>query len=207
MIIESNSSDDKYIATYDNGKSIKIPSHMFPLNREPKMFTSENTFELLDETIEHAFNSLNPRIGKCCYNSIDLIRVLTLSGVNAHRMKSYVGWLFIGETLPSHQAFIVIDDKHILDTGLSKCYSFFYEDQITSFDNAKEKFLKTIVDNHEKPNTTNYTFGKIPNYVAYVASECSPELGMKIRTKLDSAFPKHISVAATDQFGRTGFQK
>lgn len=83
---------------------------MFPLNREQVMFNPNNTFELIDEVIENVNNSFRPRVGKCYYNMNDLMNALIKAGVDKKRIKSYAGWVFMGDQLPMHYLIIVVDN-------------------------------------------------------------------------------------------------
>lgn len=196
----------KFLVDYGNGTSFKIPSQQFPLNSNPVLLTSSNTFEIDDETIEHVFNTMKPWIARCYYNSEELIDALLIAGINQQRIKSYVGWVFNGDTLPNHHSILLIDDKHVLDLGIRKCSSYFFEKSNLTPSEKKEKFLQEIEDSRDKPNSNNFIFGKIPYFVAYVVSECTPSQAIKIRCKLKSAFPKHISFSPVDQHGRTTLQ-
>jgi len=183
-------SKNKVIVTYDDGKTIKIPSQMFPLNRELEFFTSDNTEELHDEYIESIFNSVNPRVGKCYYNAKDLVDALVKGNVESSHIKTYVGWLFIGDTIPIHHCFVMIDKKHILDFGPLKQFEILYD---TNEKEELEEFKRDLAKNESLPNSKKMTFGKAIKVVAYAVSECSPEEGEKIRAKLEKSFPKHIS--------------
>lgn len=182
--------NNKAIVSYDNGTEIKIPSQMFPLNGELKLFTSNNTEILTDSTIESIFNSVKPRMGKCYYNAQDLIETLIVGGIDSKRIKSYVGWLFIGDTIPVHHCFVILDDKHILDFGPLKQFENF--DEYTDMDSL-DRFKNDIIENVVLPNSQKMTFGRALNVVAYIVSECSPKEGERIRAKLEKAYPKHIS--------------
>lgn len=180
----------KLTVSYNNGTTIIIPSQMFPLNRKLEFFTSENTEDFYDQFIESIFNSVRARPGKCYYNARDLVDALVKSNVDKSRIKTYVGWLFIGDTIPVHHCFVMIDKKHILDFGPLKQFENSYD---TNEKEEFEKFKKDLAKNESLPNSKKMTFGKAIKVVAYAVSECSPEEGEKIRAKLEKSFPKHIS--------------
>ena len=182
--------NNKTIVSYDNGTEIKIPSQMFPLNGELKLFTSNNTEVLVDSTIESIFNSVKPRIGKCYYNAQDLVDALNADGIDSKRIKSYVGWLFVGDTIPVHHCFVMLDDKHILDYGPLKKFEHF---DIDADMDSLDRFKNDIIENDELLNSQKMTFGKALSVVAYVVSECSTKEGEKIRARLENTYPKHIS--------------
>ena len=127
-------------------------------------------------------------IGKCYYNAQDLVNALIVGGIESRRIKSYVGWLFIGDTIPVHHCFVMLDDKHVLDYGPLKQFENFdkYMDSI-------DKLKNDIIENDILPNSQRMTFGRALSVIAYVVSECSPKEGEKIRAKLETAYPKHIS--------------
>src|SRR5699024_7279124 len=96
-------------------KDIVIPSHQYPLNDKLKVFTRDNTEPCKDEQIKVIFDSVKYEIGKCYGNTRRLLDALEANEIPKSRYKSYVGWLFIGDTMPVHHAYTVIDGKHLLD--------------------------------------------------------------------------------------------
>lgn len=198
MEININSTQ-KAIVRYEDGVQFKIPSHMFPLKTGGniiRLFTIENTEALQDTEIEAVYNSLTPRVGRCYDNTRSLLDALNAKGIVSTRIKSYVGWLFLGDTLPIHHSFVVVDDKHILDYSVLRHFEVL--DNYTSLTEAEMRLemSRNIADiEKNEPNSKRSTFGQAVSVVAYLASECSPEEGKRIRTNLIKAFPKHIAFA------------
>ena len=115
---------------------------------------------------------------------------MIVGGIDSKRIKSYVGWLFIGDTIPVHHCFVMLDDKHVLDFGPLKQFENF--DVYTDMDSL-DKFKNDVVENDVLPNSQKMTFGRALSVIAYIVSECSPKEGEKIRAKLEKTYPKHIS--------------
>lgn len=196
MKITLNSSYSASIS-YNNGLKFKIPSHQFPLkegHNKVELLTANNTEPLIDDKIETIYNSLNPRMGRC-YDNTQLLRDSLLSGgVEPNRIKTYVGWLFIGNTIPVHHSFIIIDDIHLLDYSVLRQFDDIKQYASNSADEIRNKVAQKITDEMSRGmNSERTTFGQAVSVVAYVASECSPEEGKQIRAKLLKAFPKHIA--------------
>ena len=109
---------------------------------------------------------------------------MIVGGIDSKRIKSYVGWLFIGDTIPVHHCFVMLDDKHVLDFGPLKQFENF--DVYTDMDSL-DKFKNDVVENDVLPNSQKMTFGRALSVIAYVVSRCSPKEGEKIRAKLKKA--------------------
>ena len=109
---------------------------------------------------------------------------MIVGGIDSKRIKSYVGWLFIGDTIPVHHCFVMLDDKHVLDFGPLKQFENF--DVYTDMDSL-DKFKNDVVENDVLPNSQKMTFGRALSVIAYVVSGCSPKEGEKTRAKLEKA--------------------
>lgn len=90
-----------------NGETISIPSRMYPLESDSfKCFDADNTSEIVDERIIVIFDSIKPETGRCFTNAENLCIALNEEGYPAEQ---YVGWLFMGDELPVHHSFVVLD--------------------------------------------------------------------------------------------------
>lgn len=99
-----------------SGETISIPSRMYPLESDSfQCFDADNTSEIVDERIIAIFDSINPEVGRCFTNAENLCTALQKEGYPAEQ---YVGWLFMGNELPVHHSFVVLDG-HILDLSIS----------------------------------------------------------------------------------------
>ena len=115
-------------------------------------------------------------------------------GVEPNRIKTYVGWLFIGNTIPVHHSFIIIDDIHLLDYSVLRQFEDINQYTSNSTDEIRNKVAQKITDEMSRgTNSERTTFGQAIGVVAYVATVCSPEEGKQIRARLLKAFPKHIA--------------
>lgn len=90
-----------------NGETISIPSRMYPLESDLfQCFDANNTSEIVDERIIAISDSIKPETGRCFTNTENLCMALNQAGYPAEQ---YVGWLFMGDELPVHHSFVVLD--------------------------------------------------------------------------------------------------
>ncbi len=172
-------------------KPIKVPSQMYPLTGELCYISHQNTEPFEDtpttEKIRAIYDSITPGVGTC-YSNIDaLVAKLKCEGIEAHSM---VGWVFIGNALPVHHCFALIDN-HILD--FSPNFDFLRTEEYANLgvDILRDKLTDTMIELRKKPNSETTTFGKVSPYSLYLASPCKPDAGLKVYQKLMKAFPKH----------------
>lgn len=199
----------KAIIKYGDEKKFKVPSHLLPLNGPICVFLDENTDELKDPQIEAVYNAYSPRVGRCYTNTRDLASALLAAGVNGSRIKTYVGWLVLGNGWPIHHSMVVVDDKHVLDYAAYRLLDEI-EDSDDYHQTSKDEFLEYLTADMAKTkhikNSERFIFGKALNISIYLVSECSPEDGMKIRSKLLKAFPKHVCFSEVNRYGHTPSQ-
>ena len=127
-----------------SGETISIPSRMYPLESDSfQCFDADNTSEIVDERIIAIFDSINPEVGRCFTNAESLCTALQKEGYPAEQ---YVGWLFMGDELPVHHSFVVLDG-HILDLSISlKSADFEKLDYITANCKTKDEARDRIAD-------------------------------------------------------------
>lgn len=183
----------KFIATGFCDNPIKLPSQMYPIIGELKMFNTDNTEDCADEDVIAAFDAVSALLGHCYTNTERFTDEIAAHGINKSRMSSYVGWLFIGASRPVHHCFAVVDDKHVFDFATAiKCEQFINlsdmpHDKLR--DALSDQYAKTI----EQPNSIRFGKGKVDPFYCYIASPCTPMKGREIYNKLMKAFPKHPS--------------
>ena len=137
-----------------SGETISIPSRMYPLESDSfQCFDADNTSEIVDERIIAIFDSINPEVGRCFTNAESLCTALQKEGYPAEQ---YVGWLFMGDELPVHHSFVVLDG-HILDLSISlKSADFEKLDSITAKcktkDEARERIAEYILQKEQLLN-------------------------------------------------------
>lgn len=201
-------SKHKAIANYNNGETIKLPSQQYPLNGPITVFAHQNTSPVHDKEIERIFNEIKPSVGMCYSNSYALAHRLIECGVENQRVKTYVGWLFIGEAKPAHHSIVVVDGKHVLDYTVFKIMGDYrrYPD-VFSMDTIRNRLSEDMIQELNKPNAEYATFGQVVESVIYVVSECDPMEGIRIRDRVQRAFPKHPGFRAVDNSGLTEAQK
>lgn len=172
-------------------KPIKIPSQMYPLTGELCYIDEENTEDFPDnpttDKIKEIYDSIQPGVGTCYQNIEKLIVALAEGGIKAHPM---VGWLFIGNSIPVHHCFALIDN-HVLDFSPKPDIFFTEEFSDLGIDATRNKMADTMIELMKKPNSETTTFGKVSQFSHYFASPCKPMAGLKVYQKLIKTFPKH----------------
>lgn len=186
--------EQKGSAFYINGileKEIKIPSQMFPLTGEVYCINPEETEDFPEnattDKIREIYNSINPGVGLCYHNIDTLITELKKEGIEATPM---VGWCFVGEELPVHHCFAIIDN-HILDFNPNM--EFFFKEEFAGLglEKTREMITDLMIELRSKPNSETTTFGKLNRFTHYFASPCKPLNGIKVYQKLIKTYPKH----------------
>lgn len=183
----------KFIATGYCDKPIKLPSQMYPVSGEAKMFYTDNTEDCADEEIIAAFNNVSSLLGHCYTNTENFIDELATRGIDKSRMMSYVGWLFMGISRPVHHCFTAVDGKYIFDFATGLKSEHFIALANMPPDNLREALADQYAKTHEQPNSVRFGKGKVDPFYCYIASPCSPTKGREIYNKLMRAFPKHPS--------------
>ena len=175
------------------GETISIPSRMYPLESDSfKCFDSDNTSEIVDERIIAIFDSINPEVGRCFTNAENLCTALQKEGYPAEQ---YVGWLFMGNELPVHHSFVVLDG-HILDLSISlKPEDFEKLDSITvkckTKDEARERIAEYILQKEQLPNHQRCVFGVVDEAYHYIGAQGTREDGIKRNKELRKIYPQH----------------
>lgn len=174
-------------------KPIKFPSQMFPVAGHLEIIHHNNTepFEEGAETekLRKVYDSVSPGIGTCYHN----IRVL-LDACEKEQIKivPYVGWVIIGGGRPVHHCFATIGN-HVLDLAV-RPDEFIPKgnEQVLNLEDGRELVANDFVSRIQyMKNSEKSTFGQVSSYEIYLASPCSPEMGLKTFQKLMQAYPKH----------------
>ena len=190
-----NGNFSKAFVSFGQGNTVKVPSAMWPLKGKHSYFlNAENTELCTDERIQAIFDTVAFETGKCYRNAERLRAALSEAGYPA---EFCCGWLFIGETVPVHHAVVVIpgDDggRGMMVFDLSSIDYTKAETamQTMSIEDCRKWLVDWIAALQGKPRSSYTTFGQgLPNS-AYIVAECSYEDAIKIRTKLEKAYPKH----------------
>lgn len=176
-----------------SGETISIPSRMYPLESDSfQYFDADNTSEIVDERIIAIFDSINPEVGRCFTNAENLCTALQKEGCPAEQ---YVGWLFMGNELPVHHSFVVLDG-HILDLSISlKSEDFEKLDSITvkckTKDEARERIAEYILQKEQLPNHQRCVFGVVDEAYHYIGAQGTREDGIKRNKELRKIYPQH----------------
>lgn len=174
-------------------ETISIPSRMYPLESDSfQCFDADNTSEIVDERIIAIFDSINPEVGRCFTNAENLCTALQKEGYPAEQ---YVGWLFMGDELPVHHSFVMLND-HILDLSISlKSKDFEILDSVTAKcktkDEARERIAEYILQKEQLPNYQRCVFGVVDEAYHYIGAPGTREDGIKRNKELRKIYPQH----------------
>lgn len=172
-------------------RDIVIPSQLYPLTGSMTIFTANNTTPCDDEQLRQIFDSIPSRIGRC-YENIRLLEdKLKATEQFKNRFTTYVGWMFIGENMPVHHAYMVVDNKYMLDFSPLSDLESLEAPVVMSKDGIRELVADQVIKSLDKPNSEKAVFGQVQFDSLYVGSVCSPEKGIRVYKKLMRAFPKH----------------
>ena len=176
-----------------SGETISIPSRMYPLESDSfQCFDADNTSEIVDDKIKNIFDSIKPEVGRCFTNAEKLCAALNKAGYPAEQ---YVGWLFMGDELPVHHSFVVLDG-HILDLSISlKSEDFEKLDSITvkckTKDEARERIAEYILQKEQLPNHQRCVFGVVDEAYHYIGALGTREAGIRRNQELRQSYPQH----------------
>lgn len=210
--------EDKVIVTEvpeytDAHKVITIPSQLFPLSGTPEIFHANNTTDCQDKQLQQIFDSTKAALGYCYTNIENLIENLKAAGITKKRYKSYVGWLFPGDILPVHHAFVVVDDKYMLDFSVNKKYAdpnhikdIYNRYKNKSEEQLREALAEEFIEESSRPHSQRGTFGQVGTNYIYIASQCKPSQGRAIYNRLIRSHPNHPCIRNTTPSGATDIQ-
>ena len=177
-----------------DGKDIKVPSNMYPLNREAQLFTTETTDTISDAHLREIVNCIDGRMNSTYQNAEQVVRTLNVYGIPAVQ---YVGWVFMSDSAPMYQSFALVKGDHggpaIIDLSVDPIWPQWEQEmaQYTTPDEMRAAFIEKQSKRWDVPNTERCVFGQVPDYMVYVASMCTTDQGLKLYQKVMRAFPKH----------------
>lgn len=193
-------------------KPIIIPSQLYPLSGVPEVFYEENTEVCTDQQLKDIFDNTDASIGFCYTNIQNLADNLRKAGISKQRYKTYIGWLFIGEQVPIHHAFLVVDNIYLLDFSASRIHEQLLSNykpeelEALTIEELRDKLANEFMKEAIKPHSQRATFGKaLPSHV-YIASPCKPNQGRLQYNKLIKSHPNHPCIRGTTPSGATDMQ-
>ena len=189
------------------GKPVIIPSQMYPLTGKLQCFTMLNTEPCIDEQIQEIFDATEAAIGFCYQNTEHLATNLIEAGINKKRIKTYCGWLFIGEAHPIHHCFLILDDKHLLDFSVDKEPLEIGMEPGLDLEAARKYVVDKFIERRQLRHSERATFGQANRNCLYVASRCKPSEGRKLYNRLVRSFPNHPCVENIDSSGASPTQR
>lgn len=191
--------------------SVVIPTDYYPLNKnEYKIFHSGNTAEVTDENVLKLIDKVTYKIGHCYHNADEVANILKQNG---HNVKTYVGWLFIGEhQLPVHHCWVVLNENQIVDLTDDFTMMFgrwngkcFREKSLTEARELLVDFSKWSkgLRNSERC----FPVGTPTDGFYYVGTECAPIEGIKLYQELIRKYPNHECQRNCDNKGYNKTQR
>lgn len=191
-------------------KSVIIPTVYYPLNGNYEVFHYKNTEQVHDEAVLKVFDRIKYSIGRCYTNTKALVAALRKEGID---VKSYVGWLFVDETIPVHHCWAVLNGNSILDLSDDLTQKFSSENR-KNFENVKnsDELRKVLASFHVaamkwKNSERCFPVGKVSSTLLYVGCECDPDDGRIIYQRLKKQFPDHECDRNCDSSGLNETQK
>lgn len=192
------------------GDTYRIGGRMFPVKDRAslQLFDNENTSPIqLSEKFIAFFNMLDFKIGHAYSNTQS---IYDLAKENKIDIGYYSGWLFIGESLPIHHAWCVVNQVGIIDPSVTRSELDLMKKINYHNLNWRDKLAKDIVDLRRKRlrMSEDCVFGKVPEEVVYVGCEDDIENARKIFRDLIYAYPNHICYRSKmNPIGESDIQK
>lgn len=128
-----------------DGKDIKVPSNMYPLNREAQLFTTETTDTISDAHVREIVNCIDGRMNNTYQNAEQVVRTLNVYGIPAVQ---YVGWVFMSDSAPMYQSFALVKGDHggpaIIDLSVDPIWPQWEQEmaQYTTPDEMRAAFIE-----------------------------------------------------------------
>ena len=176
-----------------DGKDIKVPSNMYPLNREAQLFTTETTDTISDAHVREIVNCIDGRMNNTYQNAEQVVRTLNVYGIPAVQ---YVGWVFMSDSAPMYQSFALVKGDHggpaIIDLSVDPIWPQWEQEmaQYTTPDEMRAAFIEKQSKRWDVPNTERCVFGQVPDYMVYVASMCTTDQGLKALPESHARLPQ-----------------
>ena len=177
----------------DDGRfqqSVIVPTVMYPLNEAYEIFHAGNTSRAGEE-INEAIDKVTYKIGHCYSNTQNVVRELRKAGFDP---VPYAGWLFVGEQLPIHHCWAVMNGNVIVDL----CDDFPMQKAIQPDidtlhgDALKKAYSDYVRISKQWPNSVRcYPIGQPVPWWLYVGCPCEPEDAVHIWKRLIKDHPNH----------------
>ncbi|HHT7008653.1 TPA: hypothetical protein ACTZ3A_001192 [Bacillus cereus] len=187
-----------------NGK-LTIPSKLYPLNnkRTIAFFCYANTKPLTSnvenyEIIKKVFDEKELMPGYCYQNSEQIREALITEGIPERDIQTYVGWILIGaEVRPIHHCWIVYKNEYLLDGSTLnaelKARQVIIKEKINDVQAQREIVTEFMTQSMKMLNSETRAFGQAFPMYDYVGTQCTPNEGRIIYTKLINVYPNHPS--------------
>lgn len=174
------------VQNLSNG-SYFFPSKEFPLSsKNLKLFEVNTTESLQDEDLVEAkriADQIDVRIGYCysnCERFIEKHRELN-SKLKYH---CYTGWLILPTGYPIHHAWIVVNEKSVVDFTMSEAEIKRNSEILhLPIEDQREIILQDTLEAESLPNSQKMLLGLVPETIVYIGTKSSPNMGRILYNK------------------------
>lgn len=188
----------------------RIGGRLYPVNDNAslRMFSHYDTSDIVySDAFINDFNKLNLQ-NYHCYSNAELIHELCqVHGINS---KYYAGWQFLSQPFPIHHAWVVVDNKAIIDPTVSRREIDVYQNIHKDNPNLKKVVADKIarVRSSEVLFSNDVLMGQIfKDYIVYIGSEDSKDSARRLIGDLRSKYPDHEINRLGKPRQKTDFQK
>lgn len=194
-IVENNGHSTTFLVNNYKKTIFTVPSKLYPLpnNNEIHIFTKDNTEELENDDISEILSNETFVSGFCYQNADKIITKIKKANLN-YKVDFYSGWIYrLGNM--THHAWVVINDKHLLDVA------FFRNDNIFNDFIEKSEKGEVVEINREvvSDNVVNliksnsefkekYGYGKLLDDFLYIGVKTN---STQARESFNSLLRKH----------------
>lgn len=183
--------------------NVTVPSKLYPLTnkRTIAFFCFANTKPLTPEvehfeTIKKVFDEQELMTGYCYRNTERVYAGLLEAGIPQEDLKTYVGWLLSGSR-PIHHCWIVYKNEYLLDGSTLnaelKARQVIIKEKINEVQAQREIVTEFMTQSMKMLNSETRAFGQAFPMYDYVGTQCTPNEGRIIYTKLINVYPNHPS--------------
>lgn len=194
-------------------KEVVIPSKLYPLPNSSKLsvFAENNTEDLNDKELNALLTGKLFKPGHCYFNTDEIIKLIKDSKLD-YKIDYYAGWMLFAGHL-THHAWVVLNDKHIIDSSILKKQTELKKEHILS----EYGLVNTIT--HEEISTRlaemvkedvsfkeKYVFGKVLSEYIYIGVKSNPtEARISFNTLLDNEplHPDYLNIDRTTGYNKT----
>ena len=204
-IVENNDNKITFLTNDYKKKVLTVPSKLYPMpnNNKIMVYDKSNTDDLESGDISDVLSDITFKPGYCYQNADNIIRKIKESKLD-YKLDFYSGWMYNAEHM-THHAWVVINDKHVLDVGFPRAINDYYNrvikglekgeevESVSSQDAVRERFSNMTIESlkSNKPFKEKYGYGKIINDVLYIGVKTNSIEARSSFNELIKNYPDH----------------